>query len=71
MDKKKVEQEVILQYRQHEVNIEDVTNRVKAHYIAKGNSEDSIEDVQIYVKPEEFTAYYVINDSFCGKVNLF
>ena len=51
--------------------MEDVTARVKAHYVAKGNKEESIENLQIYVKPEEFTAYYVINDSFCGKVNLF
>ncbi|MBO5474003.1 MAG: hypothetical protein J6A08_09490 [Lachnospiraceae bacterium] len=67
----KTQQEVILQYREYEVNMETVTERVKAHYVAKGNAEDSIESLQIYVKPEEFTAYYVINDGFCGKVNLF
>ena len=31
----------------------------------------SIENMQIYVKPEDFTAYYVINDGVVGKVNLF
>lgn len=63
--------EVILQYREYEVNMDDVTARVKAHYLAKGHKEDSIENVQIYVKPEDFTAYYVINDGVVGKVNLF
>lgn len=63
--------EVILQYRNYEVNMDDVTERVKAHYIAKGYQADSIENIQIYVKPEDFTAYYVINDSAAGKVNLF
>lgn len=71
MEKGKMTPEVVLQYREYEVNMEDVTARVKAHYVAKGNKEESIENLQIYVKPEEFTAYYVINDSFCGKVNLF
>ena len=71
MEKGKMTPEVVLQYREYEANMEDATARVKAHYVAKGNKEESIENLQIYVKPEEFTAYYVINDSFCGKVNLF
>lgn len=66
-----IETEVILQYREYEVNMDDVTKRVKAHYTAKGHKEESIENMQIYVKPEDFTAYYVINDGVVGKVNLF
>ena len=62
--------EVILQYRDYEVNMDVMTDRVKAHYAAKGYK-DPIENMQIYVKPEDFTAYYVINDSVVGKVNLF
>lgn len=68
---KETDTEVILQYRNYEVNMDDVTKRVKAHYIAKGYQADSIENMQIYVKPEDFTAYYVINDGVVGKVNLF
>lgn len=63
--------EVVLQYREYEVNMDDVVSRVKAHYVAKGHKEASIEDIQVYVKPEDFTAYYVINDGIVGKVNLF
>lgn len=69
--KKEIDSEVILQYRHYEVNMDDVTERVKAHYYAKGYKKDSIENMQIYVKPEDFTAYYVINDGVVGKVNLF
>lgn len=68
---KEIETEVILQYRDYEVNMDDVTKRVKDHYLAKGYKENSLENMQIYVKPEDFTAYYVINDSVVGKVNLF
>ena len=66
----KVNMEVILQYREYEVNMDAVTERVKAHYTAKGHKEP-IENMQMYVKPEDFTAYYVINDGVVGKVNLF
>ncbi|MCM1124769.1 MAG: DUF6465 family protein [Eubacterium sp.] len=69
--KKDVKPEVFLQYREYEVTMETVLERVKAHYYAKGHPEGSIEDMQVYVKPEDFTAYYVINDGVVGKVNLF
>ena len=63
--------EVILQYRGYEVDMDVVTERVKSHYYAKGYKKGSINNLQIYMKPEEFTAYYVINDGVVGKVNLF
>ncbi len=63
--------EVVLQYRGYEVDVEAVTDRVKRHYYSKGYRKGSIKNLQIYMKPEEFTAYYVINDGVVGKVNLF
>lgn len=74
-DKEMPEQEaapvIFFQYREYEANLDAVTERVKAHYYAKGHAEGSIENMQIYIKPEDFTAYYVINDGVVGKVNLF
>ncbi|MBD5487355.1 MAG: hypothetical protein HDR13_00955 [Lachnospiraceae bacterium] len=69
--KKEAVPEVFLQYREYEVTMAEVTERVKSHYCAKGHQKDSIENMQIYIKPEDFTAYYVINDGVVGKVNLF
>lgn len=69
--KKEAVPDVYLQYREYEVNMAAVTDRVKTHYYAKGHQEGSIEDMQVYIKPEDFTAYYVINDGIVGKVNLF
>lgn len=66
-----VSPEVILQYRGYEVNIEALTERIRAHYYSKGFKKGTIKDMQIYMKPEDFTAYYVINDGVVGKVNLF
>ncbi len=59
-----------MQYRQREVDMDDVVKRVEEDYKAHGNT-DKIEKKEIYVKPEDFTAYYVINDRVEGKVLLF
>lgn len=69
--KKDAEAEVVLQYRGYEINMETVNERIKAHYYAKGYEKGSIENMQVYLKPEDFTAYYVINDGVVGKVHLF
>ena len=69
--KKEAVPEIIFQYREYEANMDEVTERVKTHYYAKGHAQGSIESLQIYVKPEDFTAYYVINEGVVGKVNLF
>ena len=68
---KDVAPEVILQYRGYEVDMDVMTERVKSHYYSKGYKKGSIKTLQIYAKPEDFTAYYVINDGVVGKVNLF
>lgn len=70
-EKAEAEVEVLVQYRGYEANIDDVVKRVKEQFIHKGNKESDIESLQIYVKPEDFTAYFVINDGFVGKIGLF
>lgn len=62
--------EMILQYRHREVSMDEVIKRVEEDYKAHGNT-DEIKNQEIYVKPEDFTAYYVINDDVVGKVHLF
>lgn len=71
IEEKDVAPEVILQYRGYEVDMDVMTERVKSHYYSKGYKKGSIKTLQIYAKPEDFTAYYVINDGVVGKVNLF
>lgn len=65
------EVEVLVQYRGYEANMDEIVKRVKEQYLHKGNEEASIESVQVYIKPEDFAAYYVINDGFVGKIGLF
>lgn len=70
-EKKTPKAEVILQYRQLECNMETVMQRIYEQYERKGNDLAGIEKLQVYVKPEDFAAYFVINDSYDGKVPLF
>lgn len=65
------EVEVLVQYRGYEANMDEIVKKVKEQYLHKGNEEASIESVQVYIKPEDFAAYYVINDGFVGKIGLF
>ena len=31
----------------------------------------SFKEIKLYIKPQDFTAYYVVNDDYSGKVGLF
>lgn len=70
-EKIEVKPEITVQYRHYECDMDEIVKRVKENYEVKGNRGVEIEKIQIYVKPEDFAAYYVINDGFAGKVNLF
>lgn len=49
-----------------------VVDKVKAAFVASGHRVSSIKSLQIYIKPEENKAYYVINDNkYSGEVDLF
>ena len=61
----------LVQYQNKEVDMTNVEERVKAQFVSEGHKSSDIKTVNIYVKPEEYSAYYVINDKFSGRVDLF
>ena len=63
--------EIIVQYQNSEVDTAAVEERVKAQFVAEGHKAGFIRKLNIYIKPEEYSAYYVINDKFSGRVDLF
>ena len=67
----KSETVVTVQFQGKEVAIATVEERVKAQFVAEGNKESAIKTLNIYVKPEELSAYYVINGDVTGRVDLF
>lgn len=54
-----------------EASIADIVAKVKALYVAQGHRESSIKSLQIYMKPQMWKAYYVINHKIEGDIDLF
>ena len=69
--KEPVKPEIIVQYQNNEVDTAKVEERVKAQFVSEGHKAGFIKKLNIYIKPEEYSAYYVINDKFSGRVDLF
>jgi len=69
--KEPVKPEIIVQYQNSEVDTAAIEERVKAQFVAEGHKAGFIRKLSIYIKPEEYSAYYVINDKFSGRVGLF
>ncbi len=67
----KTETVITVQFQGNEVSIASLEEKVKAQFVAEGNKASSIKSLNVYVKPEEFSAYYVINGDFTGRVDLF
>lgn len=66
-----IEVDFELQYRDRETDMKDIAKRVTEDYVKRGNDASKIELIQAYLKPTDFTAYYVINNSYEGKIPLF
>ena len=63
--------EVYVQFAGQEAKVDAVIERATQAYVADGHRASSIKSLQVYLKPEESAAYYVINSKYAGKVDLF
>lgn len=54
-----------------EANVNDIVTKVKSAYVSEGHRESSIKSLKIYMKPQEWKAYYVINNKIEGQIDLF
>ena len=69
--KAEIKTALYVQFAGNEATEADIIDKVKAAYVAEGHKESAIKEINLYVKPEEYAVYYVINDKASGKVNLF
>ena len=65
---KKPEQMVILQYYGTDVSVEDLVDRAIAQFSSL-NPDTPVKKINLYLKPEDRAAYYVINEVHLGQVN--
>ena len=67
----KAETVITLEFGDYTAIMATVEDKVKAQYVAEGHKASSIKTLNVYVKPEERSAYYVINGDVTGRVDLF
>lgn len=62
--------QVIYQFAKTETTEKALIAAVKEIWTGKGNKIKDIQSLNIYIKPEEKKAYYVINDTENGQIDL-
>ena len=66
----KINQQFVLQFDGQEFDLSAVEANVKKNWKDAGHKLTEIADLDIYVKPEEAKAYYVVNKETEGSVDL-
>ena len=69
--KEELKPEVFIQFQGQEAVVAEVIEKAKKQFEAEGHRASSIKSIQVYLKPEEYAAYYVINQKHAGRVDLF
>ena len=63
--------EFIVEFQGNAASVANLEDKVKAQFVAEGHRAGCIKTLNIYIKPEDYKTYYVINDKFTGSVDLF
>ena len=61
---------MFIEYQGLQIEEKDILAKIKELWVKDGNKIKDIKELKMYVKPEEFAAYYVINDDKSGKIDL-
>ena len=59
-----------VQFAGQEWDMAEIVKKAKEAYLALGNKAASMKKFCVYIKPEEGLAYYVVNDTDTGSVEL-
>ena len=59
-----------VEYQGLQVEEKDIIAKVKELWVNEGNKIKDIKELKLYIKPEEATVYYVINEETSGKIEL-
>ena len=61
--------EVYVQYGDHEIRTEDILDKARTDYVAHGHKLAEIRELQVYIKPDDNAAYYVVNHHDTGRID--
>ena len=62
--------DIILEYNGKQTPDKDLIAAAKKDFVNSGKKASEAKTVEVYVKPEENKAYYVINSDFTGSIDL-
>ncbi len=65
---KEIKVNTIIQYYGNQITEKEIVNSVKKAWRSAGNKVGDIKTMDIYVKPEDYSVYYVINGTETGSV---
>ena len=69
-EKNTVQEVISLQYLGKDIQLADLMKQVHEIWTGElGKSENEIKSINLYLKPEDNAAYYVINESFTGRID--
>lgn len=69
-EKPAMTQNIYVQFAGNEILTADLVAKVTENWVALGHRASSIKSLDLYVKPEDMAAYYVINGKESGKIAL-
>ena len=69
-EKPAVSQNIYVQFAGKEILSADLVEKATQEWVALGHRASSIKSLDLYVKPEDMAAYYVINGKESGKIAL-
>ncbi|HIR00046.1 MAG TPA: hypothetical protein IAB23_10300 [Candidatus Scybalocola faecavium] len=61
---------LFVEYGQNQTEDKALIAKVKELWVNAGNKIKDINTLNLYVKPEEDSVYYVVNEDFTGKISL-
>lgn len=65
-----MKKEITIEYRDKKVTESDIVAAVKEIWKLQGNRIADIAKLELFIKPEENAAYYVVNEETQGRVDV-
>lgn len=64
----KSEVNVVVEFNGTQRKVDEIVDKIKAEWVEAGHRVSTIKSLDVYIKPQDYTAYYVINGKVQGKV---
>lgn len=60
---------IVIQFQGRERQEQNLLDQIKLDILKQGMNDEDIEELDVYVKPEEQLVYYVVNKELSGQIS--